>query len=107
VTENRPLGIASLHHGPEAMIGEVWWPIGRAFAVRVEPNEWIECAGGRLLVLGRYTGRARSSGAPLDAAFAHLWTARDGRLCALWHLTDSARWLAALGATPDGGPAGA
>jgi 2-(1,2-epoxy-1,2-dihydrophenyl)acetyl-CoA isomerase len=97
LTEGLPLGIGGAHHGREAMIEDGWWAIGRAFSLRTEPAEWIECADGRLLVLGRYSGRARSSGAPLGAAFAHLWTARDGQLCAVWHLTDSALWLAALG----------
>jgi hypothetical protein len=26
----------------------------------------------------------------------HLWTARDGRLSRLWHLTDTAAWVGAL-----------
>jgi 2-(1,2-epoxy-1,2-dihydrophenyl)acetyl-CoA isomerase len=69
-----------------------WWAIGRAFDLRVEPAEWIDCVDGRLLVIGRYVGCARASGAPIDAAFAHLWTARDGRLTQLWQLTDSALW---------------
>lgn len=96
LTESLPFGIGGTHHGREAMIEDGWWAFGRAFAVRVEPAEWIECADGRLLVVGRYRGRARTSEAPVDAAFAHLWTARDDRLCAVWHLTDSARWLQAL-----------
>jgi len=70
-----------------------WWAIGRAFDLRAEPEEWIDCADGRLLVTGRYRGHARASGAPIDAAFAHLWTARDSRLTRLWQLTDSARWI--------------
>jgi 2-(1,2-epoxy-1,2-dihydrophenyl)acetyl-CoA isomerase len=100
LTESLPFGIGGIHHGLEAQIEEGWWAFGRAWAVRVEPSEWIDCADGRLLVLGRYVGRARASGVPVDAAFAHLWSARDGRLCAIWHLTDSALLLQALGPTP-------
>lgn len=100
LTESLPSGIGGVHRGLETMIEEGWWAFGRTFAVRVEPVEWIECADGRLLVLGRYVGRARASGAPIDAAFAHLWTARDGRLSAVWHLTDSARFLDALNQNP-------
>lgn len=94
--EGLPLGLGGTRRGAEAMIEEVWWTIGRAFALRAEPAEWIECAGGRLLVLGRYLGRCRATGAGLDAPFAHLWSARDGRLCGLWHLTDTALWVQAL-----------
>jgi ketosteroid isomerase-like protein len=100
LTESLPFGIGGVHHGLEAQIDEGWWPFGRAWAVKVEPSEWIECADGRLLVLGRYVGRARTTGTPVDVAFAHLWGARDGRLSAIWHLTDSAPLLQALSPTP-------
>lgn len=99
-----PLGLGGTRRGPEAMIEEVWWAIGRAFALRAEPAEWIDCAGGRLLVLGRYVGRCRATGAALDAPFAHLWSGRDGRLCGLWHLTDTALWRAAVEGGPDQKP---
>jgi len=100
LTESLPSSIGGVHRGLETMIEEGWWAFGRTFAVRVEPVEWIECADGRLLVLGRYVGRARASGAPIDAAFAHLWTVRDGRLSAVWQLTDSALFLKALDQNP-------
>jgi ketosteroid isomerase-like protein len=96
MTDSLPFGIGGVHRGLEAQIDEGWWAFGRTWAVKVEPFEWIECADGRLLVLGRYVGRARATGAPVDVAFAHLWSARDGRLSAVWHLTDSAPLLQAL-----------
>jgi ketosteroid isomerase-like protein len=80
----------------EDMIDKAWWPLGREFRLRPEPSAWIPCAGGRLLVLGRYTGSARSTGREFEANLVHLWTARDGRLTHLWHLTDTAAWAAAL-----------
>jgi 2-(1,2-epoxy-1,2-dihydrophenyl)acetyl-CoA isomerase len=98
-TESLPFGIGGVHRGAEATIRDGWWAIGRAFAVRAETAEWIDCEGECLLVLGRYGGHARSTGAELDAAFAHLWTARGGKLVALRQLTDSARWLDALADT--------
>ena len=96
LTEGLPFEIGGVHEGRERMIEDGWWALGRNFSLRVEPSEWIDCAGGRLLVLGRYVGRARSTGAPVDAVFAHVWTARDGQLSAVWQLTDSARFVAAL-----------
>jgi 2-(1,2-epoxy-1,2-dihydrophenyl)acetyl-CoA isomerase len=96
LAEGLPLGIGGRHRGIEQMRERGWWAIGRAFRMRVEPSEWIACADGRLLVTGRYVGSARSTGALVDARFAHLWTARDERLAALWHLTDTAPWVAAL-----------
>jgi ketosteroid isomerase-like protein len=100
VAEGMPLGLGGRRSGPEAMIRDTWWPIGRAYSMRVEPEEWIACEDGRLLVLGRYRGRARGTGQPVDAAFAHLWTARDGRLVGLRQITDTALWAAALEGTP-------
>jgi len=91
-----PLGLGGSKRGPAAMRDDGWWAIGRAFAVRAQLRESIECADGRLLVLGRYAGRARSSGRKFEAEFAHLWSARDGRLCALRQYTDTALWVAAL-----------
>src|SRR5437899_11684438 len=100
LAEGLPLGIGGRHRGVEDMREHGWWAIGRAFKVRVEPSEWIACGDRRLLVLGRYVGSARSTGAPVEARFAHIWTARDGRLSAVWHLTDTAPWVAALGGGP-------
>jgi ketosteroid isomerase-like protein len=99
-TDSLPFGIGGVHRGAEATQRQAWWAIGNAFAVRAAPREWIECTDGRLLVIGRYVGHARSSGSALDAAFAHLWSARQGRLGGLWQLTDSKRWWEATSGAP-------
>jgi ketosteroid isomerase-like protein len=98
--EGMPVGAGGRRTGAEAMIRDTWRPIGRTYAMRPEPTEWIACDGGRLLVLGHYRGHARATGLPVDAAFAHLWTARDGRLVGLRHVTDTALWAAALEGAP-------
>ena len=98
--EGMPVGAGGRRIGAEAMIRDTWRPLGRTYAMRPEPTEWIACDGGRLLVLGRYRGHARATGLPVDAAFAHLWTARDGRLVGLRHVTDTALWAAALEGAP-------
>ncbi len=91
-----PLGIGGHKVGAVAAREQGWWAIGRAFSVRIEPEEWIACADGRLLVIGRYIGRARSTGQPFEAGFAHLWRAQDGRLLSVHQFTDTASWAAAL-----------
>jgi ketosteroid isomerase-like protein len=96
LAEGMPLGLGGPRAGAIAMRDEGWWALGRVFAARAEPREWIPCADGRLLVIGRYTGRARATGRVLDAEFAHLWSAAEGRLTRLWHLTDTARWTESL-----------
>jgi ketosteroid isomerase-like protein len=90
-----PFGIGGSHHGSDA-IDHGWWAIGRAFALRAEPSEWIDCADGRLLVAGRYVGHARATRRPITAAYIHLFAAEDDRLTRLIQVTDSALWLAAL-----------
>jgi ketosteroid isomerase-like protein len=78
------------------MIENAWWPLARAFRIRLEPSAWIPCAGGRLLVVGRYLGATRSTGREFEANLVHLWTASEGRLTRLWHLTDTAAWAQAI-----------
>lgn len=99
LADGMPLGLGGPRAGARAMRDHGWWALGRAFAVRAEPAEWIPCLDGRLLVLGRYVGRARGGGA-LDAAFAHLWSASGGSLTALRHFTDTARWTDAVKLNP-------
>ncbi len=95
LAEAMPLGLGGRPRGAREM-REHWWAIGRAFQVHVEPSDWIPCAGGRLLVIGNYVGTARSSGNAFEAAFAHLWGAREGLLASVRQLTDTAAWAAAL-----------
>jgi ketosteroid isomerase-like protein len=96
VTPGFPLGAGGRHEGSQAMWREVWSVIGRNYEMTIEPLEWIPCMDGRLLVRGRYGGAARATGAEVDASFAHLWSASEGRITSLWHVTDSARWASAL-----------
>jgi ketosteroid isomerase-like protein len=90
-----PGGIGGRKQGAVAARRDAWWEIGRAFRVRVQPEEWIECTDGRLLVVGRYVGRARSTGVAFEAPFAHLWSGREGRLASVHQFTDTALWSAA------------
>jgi len=45
--------------------------------ITIEPEEFIQ-SGDRILVLIRWSGRGRESGAQIEAEGAHLWTFRDG-----------------------------
>jgi 2-(1,2-epoxy-1,2-dihydrophenyl)acetyl-CoA isomerase len=101
-TDGLPLGLGGPHVGPEAMMREVWWKIGRHYRARAEPAQLLPLADGGLLVLGRYTGAARDGGGVLDAAFAHVLRFRDGRLSELAQYTDSQRWAQALPPEPNG-----
>ncbi|MGE4425427.1 MAG: nuclear transport factor 2 family protein [Solirubrobacteraceae bacterium] len=87
-----PHGLGGRRDGRDAMIDAGWWAIGARYAVLAEPEEWITCADGRMLVRGTYRGRERGSDRPVTATFAHLWTAGEHGLTALWQITDTARW---------------
>lgn len=98
-TEGLPLELGGTYRGPEAMRREFWGRIAKNFAARAEPAEFGLLDDGRLLVRGRYTGKAIDGGAPLDAEFVHLLSFMDGRISALVQLTDSGRWNEALAAS--------
>jgi len=91
VAEGMPVG-GGRHQGPAEMRERGWWAIGREYAVLARPQEFVACADGRVLVVGRYRGRRRADGFEVDAAFTHLWTARDGRLTDLHQITDTRKW---------------
>lgn len=89
--EGMPAG-AGLAEGATEAIAH-WWAIGAHWAVHAEPQSFVECADGRLLVIGRYRGTRRDGdGSAIDAAFTHLWSAAGGRLIGLEQVTDTARW---------------
>jgi ketosteroid isomerase-like protein len=96
VAPGMPLELGGHKDGMAAMRDDGWWAIGREFSVRVKPEEWIPCADGRLLVIGRYVGRARDSGRPFEAEVAHLWSAAGDRLTSVHQFTDTVMWRDAL-----------
>jgi 2-(1,2-epoxy-1,2-dihydrophenyl)acetyl-CoA isomerase len=96
VTAGLGLGIGGEHAGPEAMREEVWWAIGRRWAVRAEPDAFHLLDDGRLFVDGHYRGKGRRSGTPISARFIHVITVEGGRITRLEQLTDSALFRDAL-----------
>lgn len=68
-----------------------WWETFSA-----EPEEVLGL-GDHVVALGRYRGRAKATGAALDAPFAHVWTFREGRAVLFRQYTDTSAWLRALG----------
>jgi ketosteroid isomerase-like protein len=57
-----------------------------------------EILGGaeHVLVIGRYTGRAKQSGRPLDIPFAHVWKFQHGKAVRFHQFTDTRGWTDAL-----------
>ena len=93
LADGMPFGIGGTRHGIDAMWDEGWGAIGRHFAARATPEQFLPLADGRLLVLGRYVGQGRRGGGEVDAAFAHLIAFDGDRIRSLEQHTDTARWV--------------
>lgn len=92
VSAGMPLGVGGRHRGPERMMADVWAPVFASYDVRVEADELLPAGDSAVLAIGGYRGRARASGRPFDAAFAHLLGFRDGLVGSLRQITDTASW---------------
>ena len=73
-------------------IDDEWWEDFKA-----DPTDVIGL-GDDVVVLGRYTARAKATGAPLDVPFAHVWRFRNGRAVRFHQFTDTRGWVDALAA---------
>lgn len=67
-----------------------WWDEFTA-----DPDEFLD-AGSEVVVLGRYRGRAKETGKPLDVPFVHVWTVRGGKAVRFRQYLDTAGWVEAL-----------
>jgi len=86
-------GLAAVRAAIFDPLDESWWDDFDA-----TPTELID-AGDHVVVLGRYTARAKASGAPLDVPFAHVWRFREGRAVEFHQFTDTRGWTDALAFT--------
>jgi uncharacterized protein len=96
IAPGMPFGVGGVHHGPEAMLAEVWGVVAGAFDTAPYPEAWQTTAEGTVVVTGRYRGTAARTGRVHEAEFVHLWTLRDGQALSLHQYTDTARWHEAL-----------
>jgi uncharacterized protein len=92
VSEGMPLAVGGRHEGPERMLLDVWAKVFEAYDVTPAVTRYVETGGRDIVAIGRYVGTARGTGRPLDAAFAHVLSIRDGRVASLEQITDTQRW---------------
>jgi 2-(1,2-epoxy-1,2-dihydrophenyl)acetyl-CoA isomerase len=92
-----PFGIGGEHRGPEAMIRDGWFAIGRHWRIRAEAGSSTLLEDGRLVVQGAYRGSSRRAGKPVDAPYVHVFTFADGLISELSQVTDTAVLVEALG----------
>lgn len=57
----------------------------------VVPEHFIE-GGDTVVVEGRYRGKMKATGTPVDAQFAHIWQLRDGKVVRFQQYTDTKQW---------------
>lgn len=93
--EGMPYG--GIYHGFGDIAGNVFGPIASDVqGFSAIPDEIIAAGDHRVLALGRYRGTG--AGGPLDAAFAHLWTVRDGSVTGFVQYADTHLFRRAIGA---------
>jgi ketosteroid isomerase-like protein len=83
-------GLAAVRAAIFDPLDEEWWDDFLA-----TPQEIIGL-GDDVVVLGRYTARAKRTGKPLDIPYAHVWRFRDGRAIRFHQFTDTRGWVDAL-----------
>ena len=87
-----PLADRHPYVGGQAVGGGVF---GRLLAAidnfTVVPDRFVD-GGDDVVVLGRYGGTMKHSGALLDAEFCHVYRFRDDKIVSFHQYTDSAQW---------------
>ena len=90
--EGNPLADRNPYVGPQA-VGE--GVFGRLLAAidgfTATPDRFID-GGDEVVVLGRYRGTMKHSGARLDAPFCHVYRIEGDRIASFRQFTDSAQW---------------
>ena len=86
-----------VYHGLPAVRAAVFDPLEESWweDFKADPEEVLGL-GDDIVVLGRYTARAKGTGAPLDVPFAHVWRFRDGKAVRFHQFTDTRGWVEAL-----------
>ena len=81
-------------NGPQSVGEEVFPAVGQYFEEFTAEPENFDDQGDRIVVTGRFKGKAKS-GAELDAAFEHVYEMRDGKIARFENKVDHEAWTAA------------
>ena len=96
--ENFPYADGNPYVGPAAVVEGVFKRLGEEWDTWSLAIEEFHDAGDTVVVLGRYSGAYKETGAQIDAQFAHVWWLRGGKVVRFQQYTDTAQIAAALGA---------
>jgi uncharacterized protein len=95
--ENSLCADGNPYAGPQAVAKGVLQRYGsdvENFAV--VPERFVE-GGDTVVVEGRYRGKMKATGTPVDAQFAHVWELRGGKIIRFQQYTDTKQWADAVG----------
>jgi uncharacterized protein len=92
--EGLPWG--GVHTGRDAVAQDVFGPLMAAFDDFTINHERFIDSDDFVVALGRYSGKGKQGGKPLDAAFAHVWEFEDGKLKRFYHHTDTVKFQEAM-----------
>ena len=90
--ENIPYADRNPYEGPQQVAEGVFGRILTDFEGFTVTPEQIIHDGDTVVALGRYRGAYRTTGAPLNAQFAHVWTFNDGRIARFQQYADTAQF---------------
>ena len=83
-------GLAEVRRNVFEPLDAEWWSEFHAV-----PHQFVD-GGDEIVVIGRYTGRAKETGRDLDVPFVHVWTLADGKAVRFRQFLDTAGWNTAL-----------
>ena len=90
--EGNPLADRNPYVGPQAVGGGVFARLLAAIdQFTVVPGTFID-GGDHIVVMGRYGGTMKNSGASLDSPFCHVWRFRGDKIATFQQFTDTAQW---------------
>jgi len=90
--EGNPLADRNPYVGAQAIGEGVFTRLMAAIdAFTAVPVTFID-GGDHVVVLGRYGGTMKGSGAALDCQFCHVYRFHDGRIVSFQQYTDTAQW---------------
>src|SRR5688572_1123526 len=82
--------------GPDAVLTNIFARLGGEWdGFRADTSEYLD-AGENIVALGRYSGTYRATGRSMNAAFAHVWTLRDGRVVRFRQYVDTRKMAEVL-----------
>ena len=90
--EHSPWHAPGGHHGPTAVLANVFARIPDFFDDFTVDPQAIHDAGATVIVEGRYRAKAAGTNEPLDAEACHVWTVRDGKIAAFRQYTDTCQF---------------